>query len=196
MTTQSSKLMGFDGFGDQRVPVPVRDWNALKLALWRSKAAWVTAVHEADEIISRCGHMEGCAAKEIETEPCLRDCPDRELRMSALVILNAARMFAPADARRPADAPYMAPSREFFSEVLSDLVAAQLELEVLRDMLRTVGIEMPSPPPNPEPKLPTREPPQLASTRLLEAEESEDTQEIAEPATLFEETQIEQEIST
>lgn len=126
------KMMGFDTPGDQRVPVPVRDWNAMRLAIWRSKVAWDIVVREADDLVKRAAHMEGCPGKAAETEPCLADCPDRELRMSALVILNAARQFAPVSARKPADAPYFAPSREYFSEVMAELVAAKAELEVLR----------------------------------------------------------------
>jgi hypothetical protein len=134
------KMMGFDVPGDQRVPVPARDWNAMKLALWRSKVALDIAAHAAAELVARSAHMEGCPGKEIETEPCLPDCPDRELRMSALVILNAARQFAPVNARQPANAPYYAPSREYFSEVMAELAVAQAELEVLR------GVKVTEPP--------------------------------------------------
>jgi hypothetical protein len=155
--------MGFETPGDQRVPVPVRDWNGLKLALWRSKVAWEITAREAGEIIDRCGHMAGCPGKQDETEPCLHDCPDRELRMSALVILNAARMFAPLDARKPADAPYSAPSREYFSEVIAALGMAQLENEALREALHTAGVQAPSPSPNATPALLTRTPPRLNS---------------------------------
>jgi hypothetical protein len=75
--------------------------------------------------------MEGCAGKTSETSPCLPDCPDRELRASALVILNAARQFAPLDARRQADGPYYAPSRESFSETMAELGACQFEIDAL-----------------------------------------------------------------
>ena len=144
------KMMGFEVPGDQRVPVPVRDWNAMKLALWRSKWAMDISAHAAAELVARAAHMEGCPGKELETEPCLPDCPDRELRMSALVILNASRQFAPVNARQPANAPYYAPSREYFSEVLAELAVAQAELEVLR------GKKMTEPP-----ALATKTPPQL-----------------------------------
>lgn len=166
------KMMGFVSPGDQRVPIMVRDWSAMKLALWRSKTGWEIAAREAAAILDRCRHADGCPATEDETKPCLSDvyakeaqlesetddeyaqragvrtqegCPDREQRMSALVVLNAARMFAPVDVRRPANEPYFAPSREYFSEVLSDLGAAQIELEVLREALRAAGVPIPSP---------------------------------------------------
>jgi hypothetical protein len=140
------KAMGFEVPGDQRVLVPVRDWNAMKLALWRSRAAWAIAERAAEELLDRCEHVEGCPGKTDEMAPCLGGsvftedrlsvevgaCPDRETRMSALVILNAARQFAPIKANRPADAPYFAPGREYFSDVMAELAASQAELESLR----------------------------------------------------------------
>jgi hypothetical protein len=168
---QSRKMMGLEIPGDERVPVPARDWRGMKLALWRSKAAWEMAECAAREIVERCKHVEGCPGAVVETEPCLpyryekspqgvdetdeaytkrpgalvqQGCPDREQRMSALTILNAARMFGPIDARRPADEPYYAPSREYFSEVLGDLGAAQAELEVLRGGVQQVTLPTPN----------------------------------------------------
>lgn len=165
-------MMGFENPGDQKIPVAFRDWNAMKLALWKSKTAWEIAKREATAILSQCVHAEGCPAGQNEKQVCLSDryekapqepgesdnaylaragvrvqegCPDRELRMSALVILNTARMFASVDARRPADGPYFAPSREYFSEVFSELGAAQVELELLRAVLREAGVPFPSP---------------------------------------------------
>jgi hypothetical protein len=184
----SSKMMGFSTPGDQKVPIAVRDWNALRLALWRSKVSWEIAAREAADIIDRCAHAEGCPGKEDETMPCLSNryesqvivrpgCPDREQRMSALVVLNAARMFAPIDARKAANDPYMAPSREYFSEVMAELAAAQIELEALRAML---GSQTPAPPPNPEPALPERASPQLVAAqfeRTLEEASAEEPQE-------------------
>jgi len=142
----SDKMMGFEMPGDQKVPVPVRDWNGMKLGLWRSKVAWDFAARAATEIIAECAHMAGCPGILSETSPCSPDCIDREKRMSALVILNAARMFAPINARKLASEPYFAPSREYFSEVISELAAAQIELEALRGALRAAGMQPPSPP--------------------------------------------------
>ena len=182
----AKKLQGFEVPGDQRIPVTLRDWNAMKLALWRSKVAWEFAMREATRILDGCGHLDGCPAVQDETQPCLSDCwekspqvegeddevytdrpgvrvqegcPDRELRMSALVILNAARMFAPIDARRAAADPYMAPSREYYSEIFSTLAAAQVEIEVLREALRAAGIEAPMPVAQAESMLTERAPP-------------------------------------
>jgi len=160
------KMMGFVTPGDQRVPIPVRDWNAMKLALWRSRNGWEIAARAAAGILGQCLHAEDCPGEETEVAPCLPDCPDRELRMDALVILNAARMFAPIDARTPANGPYMAPSREYFSEVIAELSVAQLEIDSLREKLRAMGAEPPTPPPNPEPALLTRPSPQLTSAQF------------------------------
>ncbi len=122
-------MMGLRTPGDEKFPVPRRDWNGMKLALWRSRTGWLIAARQADETVKRCAHMEGCAGKTDETAPCLKDCPDREHRMSALVILNAARQFAPVTARQLTNEPYYAPSRERYSEVIAELAACQAELE-------------------------------------------------------------------
>jgi hypothetical protein len=130
-TKAEAKMVGLVIPGDEKVPVPVRDWDGMRRQLWRSKASWEIAQKEATNLLAQCAHMEGCAGKTIETAPCLVDCPDRELRMSALVILNAARQFAPIDARRLAEGPYYAPSREHFSEVLAELAVCQVSLEAI-----------------------------------------------------------------
>jgi hypothetical protein len=153
-------MMGFETPGDQRVQIPKAMWSAWKLALWRNKVWWEYAMRAAIEIVDRCKHADGCPGAESETEPCLQDrydldgalisrgCPDREQRMSAFVILNAARMGAPEDARRPANEPYSAPTREFFSEVMAELAATQAELEALRAIVDKAGLA-PLPPPLP-----------------------------------------------
>ena len=154
--------MGFETPDDKKVPVSVRDWNAQKLALWRSRGLAGVAIHEALEILSRCEHRDGCPGAESETESCfssayskdddsasevlIEGCPDREQRMSALVILSAARQLAPADARKPAQ-PYFAPSREYYSEVMAALGASQIENEMLRALLREADIPVPQPEP-------------------------------------------------
>lgn len=116
-----------------KVPVDPRHWEALKRAVWRSKQFWEIALREATEIVRGCAHMTGCAAESSETEPCLPDCPDRERRMSALVILNAAREFAPGNVAPAAEGPYFAPTREHFSSVLAELAACQVEIEKLKE---------------------------------------------------------------
>lgn len=183
------KMMGFETPGDRKVPVSVRDWDAMRRALWRSAIAWETVANSAMDLIEGCTHTEGCPGLQSETEPCLvdryaepaaiqvrpspvrvfaawlrrlgrrapkasathvlvtRGCPDREVRMSALVILTAARQSAPVDAPKPSDEPYFAPSREYFSEVLSSLAVAQIEIERLReDLRRATEPASPTPP--------------------------------------------------
>ena len=124
-------MMGLETEADKKVSLPVRFWDAMKLALWRSKVGWDAVRPQAKSILDRCRHAPGCPGEKSETDACLPDCPDRETRLSALVILTAGRQFAPVDARRLADAPYFAPTREWFSDVIAALVAAQAELEVL-----------------------------------------------------------------
>ena len=125
-----AKLQGFVSPDDKKVPVPIRHWEGMKRRLWHSGGAWEIALKEATSLLARCAHMEGCEGKESETAQCLPDCPDRELRLSTLVILSAARQFAPLDAIR-SEGPYYAPSREHFSEVISELGACQAELAAL-----------------------------------------------------------------
>lgn len=167
------KMLGFKAPGDEKIPVVVREWTGMKLALWRSKVAWEIAAREAIAILERCVHLPECPGAEDATQPCISEryakeraqradetdeayaglastriqegCPDRELRMSALVILNAARMFAPIDARRPAADAYTAPSREYFSEVIAELGTAQIEIDALREALHAAGVPVPSP---------------------------------------------------
>lgn len=150
---RDAKVMGYEQEDDKKFSMPIRNWDAIKRALWRSRVAWEIAVRAAAEIVERCVHDPDCPGKTVETEPCLKSCRDREQRMSALVVLNAARQFAPLDARKPADAPYFAPSREYFTAVLAELAAVYAELEVLRS---AAGVEMVVPPP-----IQTTDPPQL-----------------------------------
>jgi hypothetical protein len=149
--TSSRKMMGFDSPADQKVPIRVGDWNALKLSIWRSMVGWEIARRAAEEIVERCQHVSGCPGEESETEQCLPECPDREQRMSALVMLSAARTCAPVITRRPSEGQYFAPSREYFSEVLAELAAAQVELAAVHEALRRAGVAAPAPPPNEEP---------------------------------------------
>lgn len=183
--------MGFVSPGDEKRAVPARDWAAMRLALWRSRVGWEITARAAAEILDRCEHLPGCPGKDNDSVPCIHDeyrapmerspsdaeegrlpspqlvskgCPDREQRASALTILSAAQAFAPLDARRPADGPYFAPSREYFSEVLSDLAIAQTENDALREALRAANVNVPPPPPSTtNPELPTRPvpPPQI-----------------------------------
>jgi hypothetical protein len=153
-------MLGLDAPGDQKVSVPVRNWTALRLALWRSKVGWGIVERSAIEVLSRCLHTENCPGAGVETEPCLPSCPDRELRMDALVILSAARTCSPVSARQPANEPYFAPSREYFSEVITELETTKLELEAMHEALRRAGVATPAPPPNESP-VPARAPAQL-----------------------------------
>jgi hypothetical protein len=137
-----AKLMGLDSPGDQKVPITVRDWDALKRALWRSKIVLEIAERQASVILAECSHMPLCPGKTSETEPCFQGCVDREKRLSACVILAAARQLTAAvNARKPPDGPYYAPTREYFSEMLSALAAAQVEIEMLRAALQRMGVD-------------------------------------------------------
>ena len=145
MPENQQRLMG--NTPEPKTPIANRVWSGAKLALWRSKVAWDIAVRQAADIVQRCRHAEGCDGGADENAPCLDSCPDREIRMSALVVLNAARQFAPPSASKLANQPYTAPSREFFADVVAELAACQAELETLR------GTVVTAPPENETPKL-------------------------------------------
>lgn len=130
------KMMGLAP--EKKVPVDARVWAAQKLALWRSKVGWDIAAKQAAEIVARCRHAGECAGAKDEGEPCAADCPDREVRMSALVVLSAARQFAPVSAPKLAAEPYSMPSREYVSALVAELAACQAELEMLRGTVVTV----------------------------------------------------------
>jgi hypothetical protein len=126
-----AKMMGFVD-DKKKVSVDERWWAAAKLALWRQKVAWTIVQRQAESILAGCRHEAGCEGQTNESASCRPGCPDLEARLSALVIVNAARQFSPIDARKLAEAPYTAPSREYFSEVVAELVACQAELEALK----------------------------------------------------------------
>lgn len=169
------KMMGFQVSGDQRVPVSVRDWTAMKLAMWKSKFALGIVMREASAIIERCRHEKECPGATVETEPCFAGCPDREIRLSALVVLNAARMFTPVNAHQPME-PYFAPSRERYSETISQLGATEVERDALREMLRSMGVDSPTPPENTEPARLEQKPAQQFTEEDLEEEETPPTE--------------------
>lgn len=132
------RLLGIETDGDRLVKLPARHWDATKHALWRCKYAWEIVEREAKIQLARCKHIEGCEGKTDETKPCLMGCPDREMRLSALVFLGAARQFAPIEARKLANGTiYIPPGREHFSEIVAELLATQAELETLRGTVVT-----------------------------------------------------------
>ena len=145
MDRGQQRMLGLDP--EPKAKVDARVWFGQKLALWRSKVAWDIAVRQATEIVLRCRHADGCDGAKDEQSPCLPGCPDREIRLSALVVLSAARQFAPLSAAKLTQGAYVAPSREYFSEVVGELAACQAELEVLR------GTVVTAPPENDPPKL-------------------------------------------
>ncbi len=175
---ESKKMMGFETPNDQRVPVSVRDWTAMKLAMWKARFAFENIALKAVATIGRCRHEKDCPGATEETAPCFAGCPDREMRMDALVILNNARVFSPVNANQPYE-PYFAPSREKYSETLSQLGAAEVERDALRGMLRSMGVEPPAPPENKEPALLERKPAKQFTEEDLE-EETPPTEESTE----------------
>jgi len=131
------RLLGLETDADKVVTISIRHWEAMRLALWRSKVAWDAVEPQALLLLEQCAHVDGCPGAKDRFAPCGPHCPDRERRLSALVILAAARQFAPVQARKP-EAAYIAPSREHFSEVLAELTVVRAELDALRAQGHTV----------------------------------------------------------
>ena len=138
------EVMGLEIPGDEKVTIPARHWHALKLDVWRGKTGWNIVLREVSSVLEGCRHVDGCLGATVETEPCDVRCPDRERRMSALVILNAARMYSPVKAPG-VNEPYFAPSREHFSEVVAALAAAESERDALMALVQSAGLAPPSP---------------------------------------------------
>lgn len=194
---RNEKMMGFETPGDKKVQITVREWQAMQLATWRSRTAFEGIAQAALEIVSSCKHATGCPGANSLDEPCLADryqvpdlksdpsvaesvliskgCPDREMRMSALVILGQTQTMSPVDARKPAGEMYTAPSRERFSEVIADLGIAQIQL----DMLRAKGVEIPAPPPNEARLLGLPKKAQFNPQEFSESEDETEDQETA-----------------
>lgn len=119
---------------DEKVPVSVRVWEGMRRSLARLMLTCAQMKREGDEMLSRCRHAPGCPGEKSELEACLADCPDREWRLSALVIRANAGAHVGAF-RLPRVGPddiLAPPSREFL-----DRMIAELELLRARDDWRT-----------------------------------------------------------
>ncbi len=150
MQRQQQHMLGLDP--ELQTKVDNRVWFAQRLALWRSKVAWDIAVKQASEIVQRCRHEHGCDGAKDDGAPCLAECPDREIRMSALVVLGAGLQFAPVSAAKVLAQPFSAPGREYFTSIVAELAACQAELEILRGTVVAV------PAPNEAPTLKEKTP--------------------------------------
>ncbi len=122
-------MLGFQP--DAKVTIDARHWEALRRIVWRMKVAWGFVEQECLALVATCRHVDGCRGAVESTEPCRAECPDRQTRLSALVVLANAREFARADARKPG-ASYIPPTREYFDAIVSDLVAAEVALDEVR----------------------------------------------------------------
>jgi hypothetical protein len=122
-------MLGFQPEG--KVTIDVRHWDALRRIVWRMKTSWGFVENECNAIIATCRHVDGCRGAVDSTETCHPQCPDRQTRLSALVILANAREFARADVHKPG-ANYIPPTREYFDALVSDLATAEYTLEEVR----------------------------------------------------------------
>lgn len=143
VTAAQAALLGFEP--DHKVTIDSRHWESLKRIVWRMKTSWGFVGNESADLVASCRHTDGCPGAKSDSETCLRSCPDRQTRLSALVILANSREFEKVTAPTPtkvSGAGYMPPTREFFDSLLSDLVAAQSENEFIKNLLiESVGVE-------------------------------------------------------
>ena len=99
------------------------------------KMSWGFVESECRDLVASCKHAEGCLGATDIRESCLPSCPDRQTRLSALVIYANAREFTKVEAQKPTSIEgggYIPPTREFFDLVLSDLAAAETELAEMK----------------------------------------------------------------
>jgi hypothetical protein len=130
MIDHQAKLQGFEP--DTKVTIDSRHWDALKRTVWRMQTSWRFVERAASEILARCRHADGCPGTLDTTAPCLRECPDRETRMDALVICsNASGFIVNAVGQLPATS-YTPPTREHYDLIVAAAVTAEEELDALK----------------------------------------------------------------
>lgn len=141
MAVSQEKMQGFGP--ETKVTIDSRHWDALKRTVWRMQTSWRFVEGAAAAILSRCRHAEGCPGALNMTEPCLRECPDRETRMDALVICSNASGFALTPVGQSHATSYTPPTREHYDLIVAAAVTAEEELDVLRNGSSTSDTEHP-----------------------------------------------------
>jgi len=144
MSSPQDQILGFQP--ESKVSIDARHWESLKRIVWRMKTSWGFVESECRDLIASCQHAEGCLGADDIREPCLSSCPDRQTRLSALVIYANAREFISVNAPKPTSIEgggYIPPTREFFDLVLSELVVAHAELDDMKKLIQESGATLP-----------------------------------------------------
>lgn len=131
-TVVSPEAQGF--VREESAKIPGRYWEGVRRTLARLLETSAQVVRECDEMLQWCEHAEGCKGKDSPTEPCLRECPHREFRISFAVIrANMMQHVGKYKLPSPTTEGILLPvSREFL-----DSMIGELELLRQRDDWRT-----------------------------------------------------------
>ena len=135
----------------ETVTIDAKRWHGLRRQLVRLVLGFRYTDKEIARILEACRHASGCPAVADRTVPCLRECPDREIHLSALVIKHNAEAYSLLQRGLPLrpDGEYHPPSRETYDAVVSELEALREVQDLLSRLenLATAGEDtrMPSP---------------------------------------------------
>jgi hypothetical protein len=176
----SDQLLGFQK--PEMVSVDAKKWQAVRRQLVRLVIGWRYAAKESGRILETCRHADGCrAAAGDHTAPCLPACPDREVRLSALVIAHNAELYAMLRETMGlplrVDGDFHPPSRETWDAVVSELEAVREGKDVLNEIMDAMARGQTIKPSWTEPGTVTAEPAERPMTRLLPAEPEEEPEE-------------------
>jgi hypothetical protein len=144
-----AKLQGFQA--DEKVAVKVRTWEGIRRTLANMMETAVQVVRECDEQLERCKHAPGCTAQGGLVDPCPPECPDREFRLSALVIrANFARYVGMYTLPKGnSEGVTLPPAREFLDQMISELELLRARDDWRRDLYDGPRLEAPAKEPQP-----------------------------------------------
>jgi hypothetical protein len=130
-TKEDAKLQGF--VEDEKIEVSTAWLEAMRRSLARVMLTCEQISYECGEMLTRCVHSPECPGKSDETVPCEPHCPDREWRLSALVIRRNCQQHVEKVGKvtlpRTADGILLPPPREFIEHIVAqnELLSAKLE---------------------------------------------------------------------
>lgn len=119
----------------EKVSIDVRQWRALRRQMVRMVLGWRIADREMALVLAGCRHDAGCPAREDRTQSCLSTCPDRETRLSALVVKHNAELYSMHGETLPKHGDdYRPPPREYFDAIVSELEALREGKDILSEI--------------------------------------------------------------
>jgi hypothetical protein len=134
MSTTNAQLQGFGR--SEKVQIDARRWFALRRQLVRMVLGWRHMGRESERILAACRHAESCPATADSSRPCLAECPDREVWLSALVISHNAAEFTTIVRGLPMrlDGDYSPPQRETWDAIVTELEALRAGRDLLAEI--------------------------------------------------------------